>query len=44
MTFEEIETSEEDLNTLKEKGHKIFLITARVDDGIVDVKAITENE
>ena len=30
------------INTLKEKGHKIFLITARVDDGIVDVKAITE--
>lgn len=30
------------INTLKEKGHKIFLITARFDDGIVDVKAITE--
>ena len=30
------------INFLKEKGHKIFLITARFDDGIVDVKAITE--
>ena len=30
------------INTLKEKGHKVFLITARLDDGIVDVKAITK--
>lgn len=30
------------INKLKEKGHKIFLITARFDDGIVDVRAITE--
>lgn len=30
------------INTLKEKGNKIFLITARFDDGIIDVRAITE--
>ena len=30
------------INNLKEKGHKVFLITARLDDGIVDVKAITK--
>ena len=30
------------INYLKEKGHKILLITARFDDGIVNVKAITE--
>lgn len=30
------------INLLKENGHKIVLITARLDDGIVDVKAITE--
>lgn len=30
------------INKIKEKGHKIFLITARFDDGIVDVRAITE--
>ena len=36
------EAAVEVINILKEKGHKIFLITARFDDGIVDVKAITE--
>lgn len=30
------------INTLKEKGNRIILITARVDDEIVDAKAITE--
>ena len=30
------------INNIKEKGHKVFLITARLDDGIVDVKAITK--
>lgn len=35
-------SSVEVINYLKEKGHKILLITARFDDGIVDVKAITE--
>jgi len=34
--------SVEVINTLKNKGNKIFLITARFDDGIVDVRAITE--
>lgn len=36
------ESAVEVINLLKEKGHSIFLITARFDDGIVDVKAITE--
>lgn len=35
-------SSVEIVNRLKEKGNKIFLITARFDDGIVDVKAITK--
>lgn len=30
------------INTLKENGNKIFLITARIDDSIVDVQRITE--
>lgn len=29
------------INTLKENGNKIFLITARIDDSIVDVQRIT---
>lgn len=36
------ESAVEVINKIKEKGHKIFLITARFDDGIVDVRAITE--
>lgn len=35
-------SSVEIINELKEKGNQIFLITARFDDGIVDVRAITE--
>lgn len=34
--------SVEVIKKLKEKGNKIFLITARFDDGIVDARAITE--
>ena len=30
------------INSLKEKGNKIVLITARIDDEIVDARAITE--
>ncbi len=36
------ESAVEVINSLKEKGNKIILITARFDDGIVNVKAITE--
>ena len=36
------EAAVEVINLLKEKGNKIYLITARFDDGIVNVKAITE--
>ena len=35
-------SSVEVINQIKEKGNKVFLITARFDDGIVDVKVITE--
>ena len=34
--------SVEVIKKLKEKGNKIFLITARIDDEIVDARAITE--
>lgn len=30
------------INKIKEKGNKVFLITARFDDEIVDVRAVTE--
>lgn len=35
-------SSVEVINTLKEKGHKVILITARFDDEIVDAEAITK--
>lgn len=35
-------SSVEVIKQIKEKGNKIFLVTARFDDGIVDVRAITE--
>lgn len=35
-------SSVEIINELKEKGNKIILITARFDDGISDIKKITE--
>ena len=36
------ESSVKIINYLKEKGNKIVLITARIDDEIVDARAITE--
>lgn len=36
------EASVEIINKIKEKGNKIVLITARFDDEIVDIKALTE--
>lgn len=36
------EASVETINKIKEKGNKIVLITARFDDEIVDIKALTE--
>lgn len=35
-------SSVEIINKIKENGNKIFLITARFDDGIIDVRAVTE--
>lgn len=35
-------SSVEVINKIKEKGNKVFLITARFDDEIVDVRAVTE--
>ncbi|MBQ7411252.1 MAG: hypothetical protein IJW20_07725 [Clostridia bacterium] len=35
-------SSVEIINKIKENGNKVFLITARFDDGIIDVRAVTE--
>ena len=35
-------SSVEVINKIKEKGNKVFLITARFDDGIIDVRSVTE--
>ncbi len=35
-------SSVEIINKIKEKGNQVFLITARFDDGIIDVKTVTK--